>query len=350
MTYKCGDVMHGDGWTAYRGDSCEVLKGIPDEGIDFMVYSPPFESIYQYSDNLSCMSNCSTSEEFFDHYKFLLRELHRILVPGRDVSVHVMNLPKTIQRDGVIGIRDFRGEVIRAHEECGFVYHSEVCIWKCPVVAVTRTKALGLLHKQVLKDSAMCRQGIADYVVTFRKPGKNPKPISGPFDKWVGEGVPCDQYHAYAAHLAEFIRGERDDKPNPMSYMGTSISIDIWQKLASPVWMDIRQGRVLSNFRHADSGEEVRHLCPLQLDVIERCLQLWSSEGDIVLSPFMGIGSEGYSSVSMGRKFIGCELKDSYYNVALQNLRIAEDNAKQGLLFDDSQYWDYEEDVEESFA
>lgn len=307
MSTQVVEQVVTDDYTAYNGDCCEVVPAMPDDSVGFIVYSPPFADLFSYSDNLACMSNCMNDAEFFEHYKFLVGELFRVLKPGRLCAVHCMQLTKTMQRDGCIGLRDFRGDIIRAHEAAGFIYHSEVCIWKCPVVAVTRTKALGLLHKQLVKDSAMSRQGLADYVVVFRKPGKNEEPIAGRLDHYAGEDFE-----------------QKGD-----------LSIDVWQRYASPVWMDIRQGRTLNNFREGKDEGDVRHLCPLQLDVIERCLQLWSNKGDVVLSPFMGIGSEGYCSLQLGRKFVGVELKRSYFDVAVKNLESACKQVATTTLFDE---------------
>lgn len=307
MNTKVVDIAKGENFTAYNGDSCEILQGLPDDSIDYSVYSPPFSDLYAYSDNLECLSNCESDDEFFEHYSFIVRELYRSLKPGRLLSAHVMNLTKSISRDGVIGLRDFRGAVIRCHEECGFIFHSEVCIWKDPVTAMQRTKALGLLHKQIVKDSSMSRQGLPDYVVTFRKPGKNAEPIAGRLDRFVGE---------------------EESFKNTGDY-----SIDVWQRYASPVWMDIRQTRTLNNYREGRGDGDVRHIAPLQLDVIDRCLQLWSNPGDVVLSPFMGIGSEGHESLLMGRRFVGIELKKSYFDLAVKNLQNAELAAKQETLF-----------------
>lgn len=300
---ECIDMFSGDYFTLYRGDCVEVILQLPDESIGFSVYSPPFASLYVYSDSERDMGNCETDEEFFTHYKFLVDQLYRVLKPGRLVSVHCMNLPSTICNDGYIGIRDFRGEIIRCHQASGFIYHSEVCIWKDPVTAMQRTKALGLLHKQVVKDSAMSRQGIPDYVCTFRKPGKNPEPISGEFDHFAGD------------HFEQT----------------GNLSIDVWQRYASPVWMDINQSNTL-NVRAARAEDDTRHICPLQLDVIHRCLQLWSKSGDVVLSPFAGIGSEGYESLKLGRKFIGVELKDTYFEQAKKNLVSIEKQRSQPML------------------
>lgn len=294
----------GNNWTLYNADCCEAIKGIPDESIGFSVFSPPFASLYVYSDIINDMGNCESDDEFFEHFGFLVSELFRVMKTGRNVSVHCMNMPSTIQHNGYIGIRDFRGDIIRCFQKYGFVYHSEVCIWKDPVTAMQRTKALGLLHKQVCKDSAMSRQGIPDYVCTFRKPGKNQDPISGEFDHYAG-----------------------DDFEQTGNF-----SIDVWQRYASPVWMDIDQSDTL-NARAARSESDTRHICPLQLGVIHRCLQLWSKEGDVVLSPFAGIGSEGYRSIQLCRKFIGFELKEEYFEEACKNLASAEALENQPRLF-----------------
>lgn len=276
----CINQKTGPGWAMYNGDCIETLRALPDNCIDFSVYSPPFSSLYSYSNSLHDMGNSRGDDDFFAHYGYLIREHMRTMKPGRLVAVHCMNLPTSKQNDGFIGLRDFRGGIIKAFQEAGFIYHSEICIWKCPVVAVTRTKALGLLHKQLKKDSAMSRVGIPDYVCVFRKPGDNPQPV---------------------AHTAE------------------EFPVDEWQRVASPVWMDIKQTKVLK-YTHAREDDDTRHICPLQLEVIERCLKLWSNPGDVVLSPFAGIGSEGAVSLAMGRRFIGVELKTAYYDVAVSNL------------------------------
>jgi DNA modification methylase len=281
----------GNGYKLYHGDCVEVTRMMPDESVDFSIFSPPFSSLYTYSNSDRDMGNCKSDDEFFAHFGFLVKELYRILTPGRNISVHLMNLPTSKQNHGYIGIRDFRGDVIRCFQSHGFIYHSEVTVWKDPVVAMQRTKALGLLWKQIKKDSAMCRQGIPDYVVTFRKPGANPKPIS---------------------HTPE------------------EFPVDEWQKLASPCWMDIKQSNTL-NRKGARDNEDERHIAPLQLDLIERCLRLWSRPGDVVFSPFAGIGSEGVMSVQAGRMFIGVELKESYFNLACKYLDDAHN--KSGSMF-----------------
>lgn len=299
------EVNESENFKAVLGDSVETIKGIPDNSIHFSVFSPPFASLYTYSNSDRDMGNCKSHGEFYEHFKFLVKELHRVIMNGRLVSFHCMNLPTSKARDGVIGIRDFRGELIRMFEDCGFIYHSEVVIWKDPVTAMQRTKALGLLHKTICKDSAMSRQGIPDYVVTMRKGGENVEPCAGELDEFVGD---------------------QETFQNTGNY-----SIDVWQRYASPVWMDINPSNTLQH-RSAREHNDERHICPLQLDVIERCIQLWSNKGDTVYSPFMGIGSEGYCAIKMGRKFIGCELKESYYRQAVKNLENAESLKTQDML------------------
>ena len=294
-------------WALYHGDSCQVIKGIPDNSLHYSIFSPPFASLYTYSASPLDMGNCRGIAQFSDHFRFLATELHRVIMPGRLVSMHCMNLPSSKTRDGFIGIKDFRGDLIRLMEGAGFVYHSEVCIWKDPVVAMQRTKAIGLLHKQIVKDSAMSRQGIPDYVVTFRKLGQNSEPVVGKFDEFVGEDAPI----------------QTGDE--------TRTSIDIWQRYASPVWMDINPSDTLQ-YRSARDNNDERHVCPLQLGVIRRCLQLWTNPGDVVLDPFNGIGSSGYVALEMGRKYIGIELKESYYKAALNNLTNVSENRQQSLF------------------
>jgi superfamily II DNA or RNA helicase len=296
----------GDGWDMYMGDCVESIKQLDGNSIHYSIFSPLFASLYTYSNSDRDMGNSRTEQEFFDHFGFLASELHRVMMPGRLISFHCMNLPSSKERDGFIGVKDFRGDMLRIFQAAGFVFHSEVCIWKDPVTAMQRTKAIGLLHKQVRKDSALSRQGIPDYLVTVRKLGDNPEPVAGPFTEFAGE--------------------------NPPSKSGDPIkdSINIWQRYASPVWMDINPSDTLQ-YRSARANEDERHICPLQLEVIRRGLQLWSNPGDVVLSPFAGIGSEGYCSLEMDRRFVGFELKPSYFNCAVKNLTNAQ-SAKQAEL------------------
>lgn len=267
----------------YHGDSCEVLREIPDNSVHFEIYSPPFASLYTYSNSERDLGNCRTQGEFFEQFAYIVEQLYRVLLPGRLMSVHCMNLPTSKERDGFIGISDFRGDLIRLFQDAGFIYHSEVCIWKDPVIAMQRTKALGLLHKQIRKDSAMCRQGIPDYLVTMRKPGMNPEPV---------------------AHTHE------------------SFPVDVWQRYASPVWDDINPSDTLQRTSAREERDE-KHICPLQLTVIRRAVQLWTNPDDIVLSPFGGIGSEPYVALENGRRAVACELKESYYKQMVLNCQSA---------------------------
>lgn len=313
MTICAVNQIVTDDYAIYEGDACEIIRAIPTGSVGFGIHSPPFEGLYKFSAFDRDVSN-NDGPAFWEHYAFLIQELLRVTKPGRLHSVHVMQLPTSKIRHGHIGMRDFRGEVIRAYEDAGWILHSEVCIWKDPVVAQQRTKNIRLLHKQVVKDSAISGQGLADYVVTFRKPGDNPDPIAGCFNRYVGEGDGPDQ--------SKFTTST--DNRN-------WYSIEVWQRYASPVWTDINQTRTLQ-YRAGRDEKDEQHISPLQLDVIERCLDLWSNPGDTVLTPFMGIGSEVYCSVRAGRRGIGIELKPSYFAQAVKN--IASADRVVGSLFD----------------
>ena len=280
---KVLDQVTENKYAVYNGDSCEVVKSIPDNSIHYTIFSPPFASLYTYSNSDRDMGNSKGDDEFYNHFIYLAKELYRITMPGRLLSFHCMDLPLMKERDGVIGLKDFPSIIRQIFEDCGFIYHSKVTIWKNPVTEMQRTKALGLLHKQIRKDSAMNRQGIPDYIVTMRKPGENPERVS---------------------HTHE------------------TFPVDVWQNYASPVWMDIRQSDTLQK-KSAREDKDERHICPLQLEVIQRCIELWTNPGDIVLDPFAGIGSVPYVAVTMGRRGIGVELKESYYKQARNNLEIA---------------------------
>lgn len=301
----CNQSIQNDFYAIKRGDSCQLIKEIPDESVDFSIFSPPFSSLYTYSDHIEDMGNSKNDDEFYKHFGFLVEDIYRIIKPGRNVSVHCMNLPTSKSKDGFIGIKDFRGELIRLFLEKGFIYHSEVTIWKDPVVAMQRTKAIGLLHKQMVKDSTISRQGIPDYLVTFRKPGVNANPVYGELDHWAGD----DSFK-----------------------QSGNLSIDLWQRYASPVWMDINQSNTLQ-YMAAKQNEDERHIAPLQLDVIHRALQLWTNKGDTVFTPFLGIGSEIYESILLERRGIGFELKESYFELAKKNLAIALEKRMQTKLF-----------------
>lgn len=290
------DQVITDRFSIYNADCIDVLRGMPDSSVHYSIFSPPFASLYTYSASPRDMGNCSTHEEFYAQFRYLVPELYRVMKPGRLLSFHCMLLPTSKARDGVIGLTDFRGELIRTFREVGWIHHSEVVIWKDPVTAMQRTKAIGLLHKQIRKDSCMSRQGIPDYLITMRKPGDNPEPVS---------------------HT-----GEGDDIP-----------VSMWQRFASPVWTDIDQGDTLQR-QSAREDDDEKHICPLQLGVIRRAMKLWTNPGDVVLSPFAGIGSEGHVAVQMGRKFVGAELKGSYYAQAVKNLHAASpDGGPQVELF-----------------
>ncbi len=298
-------------YAVYQGDCVEVTKGFPDESIGFTIFSPPFSNLYAYSDDTRDMGNVENSEEFFEHFGFLVEELERVMMPGRIVAVHCMDLPIHKSDVGYIGLRDFTGDIIKCFLSHGFVYHSRHCIWKDPLLAAVRTHAIGLAHKQIVKDSAMVRTGIPDYILAFRKRGDNIVPIEHPkgLVKYYGTRTVPKRLDAFSEH--EPARNKR--------------SHWIWQQYASPVWFDIDQTHVLP-YRAARSKEDQKHICPLQLDVIERCLVLWSAENDKVYSPFMGIGSEVRTAVKNGRFGIGAELKRSYFLQAVNNLRSVSKN------------------------
>jgi len=297
---------HSENWSLYNSDCVELMRELDNDSIDYSCFSPPFSSLFTYSDSPKDMGNARNEKEFYNHFSFLVTELYRTIKPGRLVSIHCMLIPAMKERDGYIGLKDFRGDLIRIFQKEGFIFHGEVTIWKDPLLEAVRTKALGLMHKQLCKDSSRCRQGLPDYIVTMRKPGENKNLVSHP------EGL-----SVYA--------GETTPK-------GKVLSHEIWRKYASPIWFDIRQTNTLNKIPARENKDE-RHLCPLQLDTIERCITLWSNPDDIVLSPFAGIGSEGYKAVEMGRKSIGIELKESYYNVAVKNMIRVENNHKQMDIF-----------------
>lgn len=300
----------GPDWHLWNGDCVDVARGLPDNSVGYTIFSPPFISLYTFSDSPRDMSNCPDDATFWAHFKFLIHELFRATMPGRLCSVHCMQLPTSKLRDGFIGLRDFRGEIIRAFQGEGFIYHSEVCIRKDPVSAMQRTKAIGLLHKQIVKDSSLSRMAIADYVVSMRKPGDNPKPVSGPFDAYYGsETTPIGP-----------LVTETGDRKSVNVPGDAWYSVAVWQRYAEPIWLDIAQSDVLSHRAARDEDDE-RHISPLQLTVIRRCIDLWSNPSDVVFSPFAGIGSETYVAVEMGRKGLGVELKDTYYEQAVANMR-----------------------------
>jgi hypothetical protein len=317
------DQVNGDKFVIYNGDCVDVARGLPDNSLHYTIFSPPFESLYVFSDDPRDMSNCRDSETFWTHFRFLITELHRATMPGRLCSIHCMQLPTSKTRDGFMGLRDFRGEIIRAFQEAGFIYHSEVCIRKDPVSAMQRTKAIGLLHKQICKDSTISRMAVADYVVTMRKDGDNPEPVSGPFDAYYGSEAEPD-----GALITETGAKRSKNVPGDAWY-----SVAVWQRYAEPIWLDIAQGDVLSRQAAREEHDE-RHISPLQLTVIRRCVDLWTNPGDTVFSPFAGIGSELYVAVDMGRRAVGSELKKSYFDQAVRNLREVESKVPGGSLIE----------------
>lgn len=310
MAHVSGDVLDqatGEDYALYNGDCIEVMASLPAESVGLSVFSPPYSSLYLYSSSPRDMGNAASDEEFMRHFGYVIDQLLRILQPGRIVAVDCMNIPAMKERDGYIGLKDFRGDLIRAFVEEGFIFHSEHCVWKDPLIEATRTKALGLMHKQLTKDSAMCRAGIPQYLLAFRKPGENPVPIAHP-------------------HGLEWFAGE--DEP----FDGV-IAHERWRRYASPVWLDIRQTRTLQ-YMQARAQDDERHIAPMALDMIERAVQLWSAPGDVVFDPFSGIGSTGYVSLLVGRKFVGSELKQSYFEAAVRNLNTAIAERSQATLFD----------------
>jgi len=326
MSTKVLDQRTGNGWALYNADCVDIVGALPDDSVDFSVFSPPFVSLYTFSNSNRDMSNVRTAEEFAEHFEHLVPSLYRVLRPGRLMAIHCMMLTTTINHDGYIGMRDFRGDLVRIFQRGGFIFHSEVTIWKDPVAAMQRSKAYGLLHKTLRDDSAMCRQSCNDYLVVVRKPGENDKPIA----------------HKHAP-------GCVGNKCAP----GCDFPVERWQRYASGVWASVRDvdsdgfltfrnpnesdrdtdsagifpGDTLQ-FMAAREAEDERHISPLQLGVIRRAMRLWTRPDDVVLSPFAGIGSEGYVALQEGRKFVGAELKRSYFNLACRNLAAAEPNAK----------------------
>lgn len=286
------DSVSNEWYSIKRGDCVQLIQELENNSVGFSVFSPPFAELYTYSNHIEDMGNSKDYNEFMIQFGFLIKQLHRVIKSGRNVAIHCMDLPIQKGKEGFIGLRDFSGMILKAFEEAGFIYHSRITIWKDPVVEMQRTKALGLLHKQVKKDSTMSRVGIPDYVMVFRKDGERFNPVTN-----------------------------------------TNMSVDLWQKIASPVWMDINYGNTLQGYRNGRDENDEKHICPLQLDTIERLILLYSNEGDTVFTPFMGIGSEVYQSIKMNRKGIGFELKESYYNLAKNNLSSAVEEKQQVSLF-----------------
>jgi DNA modification methylase len=306
MDIKAVNQVVTDKYAIYNGDSCEIMPALPSESIGYSLHSPPFEGLYKFSNSDRDLSN-SRGDDFFTHYKFIIKELLRMTKQGRLASVHCTQLPTAKSRDGYIGLRDLRGEIVKAFQECGWYYTSEVCIWKDPGVAMTRTKSIRLLHKQAEKDSAVSGQALADYILTFRKPEENLEPIKGKFEYFIGEDE-------NAPEPIESMLGRMSEAEARKWY-----SVNVWNRYASPVWMDIRATRTLQ-YRGGRDERDEQHISPLQMDVVERCIHLWSNPNDVVFTPFLGIGSEVYGAVNLGRRGIGIELKPSYFSQAVKNL------------------------------
>ena len=313
----------GNNWELHHGDCVHVAQKIESGTIDLSVYSPPFSNLYIYSDSEYDMGNSSDDGEFMKHYSFLAEEMYRITREGRLTVIHCKDLPMYKGRDGAAGLRDFPGEIIKMYESKGWVFHSRVTIWKDPVIEMQRTKNHGLLYKQLCKDSAASRQGMADYLIVMRKWGDE--------SKWESVTRGGERFCDYKGMTQcqptdkDLARARTEEEEKRL------YSIAVWQRYASPVWFDINQTNVLNKMQAKEKDAE-RHICPLQLDVIERAVELWSNPNDLVFSPFTGIGSEGYVSLKMGRRFVGAELKKSYFDIACTNLDDAI-SVKQESLF-----------------
>lgn len=300
---NCINQVVTDQYAIYNGDCVEVIAGLPDKSVDYSIFSPPFSSLYTYSNSPRDMGNARNDDEFYEQFQFLIKELARVMKPGRNVSFHCMQLPTSKERDGYIGLKDFRGDLIRAFQKEGFIYASEVTIWKDPVTAMQRTKALGLLHKTVRGNGSFSRQGIPDFLVTMRAPGD------------IADDNKVRHYRDRAELEIESDKAGVDSSELECNML----PVEEWQQLASPVWMDINPSDTLQ-FKSAREHDDERHICPLQLEVIRRGIKLWTNPGDVVLTPFLGIGSEVYTAVEMGRRGVGAELKESYFKQAAKNI------------------------------
>lgn len=286
-------------YKAIWGDCVEEVSKLQSKSVHFSVFSPPFAELFVYSDDIRDMGNSKDYKEFFNHFQFLVKELARVIMDGRLVAVHCMDLPIMKGKEGFVGLRDFSGMLIKAFEEFGFIYHDRITIWKDPVVEMTRTKSIGLLHKTIKKDAVLSRTGIPDYILVFRNAGENTIPI---------------------------VHQDKDETKENF------LPVSLWQKYASPVWYDINYSDTLQ-YRSARDNKDEKHICPLQLETIRRCLHLWSNEGETVLSPFGGIGSEGVESINLNRNPILIELKESYFKQLQKNMKIAWESKNQLQLF-----------------
>lgn len=322
------DQEHGEAWTIYSSDCIEAMRGLPENSVHYSMFSPPFISLYTFSDDIRDVSNNRNDGVFWDHYRYVLAGAFRALKPGRNISIHCMDLPTSITREGFIGMKDFPADNRKLCEDIGFIFHTRTIIRKDPVTAMQRTKSIGLLHKQMVKDSALSRMGICDHIIHMRKPGDNDEPVSGLLETYYGDDMTDEEFTAYAD--SRWNNSPVDiGKPRTRE---ENKSIHIWQRYAD-VWMDIAQNNVLSH-KMARAEHDERHISPLQLTPVRRCIDLWTNPGDIILSPFTGIGTVGYCAIEMDRKFVGAELKASYYRQAVANLREVERKKFDGTLFD----------------
>lgn len=323
----------GNGWVVHNSDCIEGMHAMPECSVDLSIFSPPFGDLFVYSDSERDLGNAGTGQNFINQYKFFAEALTRVMKPGRISCVHCTDLPMRKGRDGAIGLQDFSGDLIKAHTDAGMIYHGRVTIWKDPVVEMQRTKALGLLHKQIRKDSSMNRVGMPDYMLFFRKDGDNPDRIE---HAAYGRDPECSHIEIarkWLLHMRKegLCRDVPDDKAIAELIKHVEFDVYEWQRLASPVWMNIQQGNVLNGWRNAKGELDERHVCPLQLDTIANCLRLYSKPGDVVMDPFNGIGSTGFEAIKNLRRYVGFELKAEYAAQAGQNLKIAEQSA--GDLF-----------------
>lgn len=312
------DQLITDRYAVYLGDCCEVMPTLPDGSVHLSVYSPPFGGLYHYSSSERDLSNCRDYRQFFEHYEYVVRELFRVTMPGRMTAVHCMDVPSG--NSGCDHLTDFPGDIIRMHERLDFRYTGRYCVWKEPLGVRNRTLAKNLAHKTIVEDSSRCSVASADYLLVFRKSGENPEPIAHPHGLTEYAGA-----REVPHELAPYRGWKGNQIENRWSHW-------IWRQYASAFWDDVRIDRVLP-FIDARDEEDERHIHPLQLDVIDRCIALWSNPGDVVFTPFMGVGSEVYGAVCGGRRGIGVELKESYYRQAVKNLERAEAKAKEALLF-----------------
>ena len=320
----------GAGWVLHNSDCIEGMAAMPENSVDCSVFSPPFGDLFVYSDSERDLGNAGTGQAFINQYKFFAEQLTLVMKPGRIVCVHCTDLPMRKGRDGAIGLQDFSGDLIKAHTDAGLIYHGRTTIWKDPVVEMQRTKALGLLYKQIRKDSSMNRVGMPDYMLFFRKDGDNPDRIE---HAAIGSRDALPIARKWLEHMRRegLCAGVPDDALLSELIKHAEFDVYEWQKLASPVWMNIDQGKVLNGWRKAKGLDDERHVCPLQLDTILNCLRLYSKPGDVVMDPFNGIGSTGFVALQSFRKYVGFELKKEYADQAGFNLQQAEQMA--GDLF-----------------